>query len=138
MDHPAASDSTATALGVILTPSSTLQRRLALAADDREATIALYGALITGKVYASDVEILLGVNGPFVEFISHPTASGPALVLFSSRSRFLPHTRRIELLPFADLLELLPSGVALVLDPGHEAFVIPPEDVAMLKTITAG
>jgi hypothetical protein len=135
MDHPAASDSSASALGLILTPARTVQRHLAVASDDREAVIALYGALLTGKVYAKDFEIVLGVSGPFVEFISQPTASGPALVLFTSRDRFPPETKRIEMLPFAYLLELLPRGVALVLDPGHEAFVISAEDAAMLKMI---
>jgi hypothetical protein len=135
MDQPSAADSCASALGLLLTPTSTVQRWLADAKRDRESVPAFYGALLTGKVYAKDFDIILGVHGPHVEFVPRSTARGPALVLFTSRDRFEPGMMRGEALPFAYLLELLPEGVGLLLDPDHEALVVTADDVAMLRRI---
>ena len=88
MDQPSAADSCASALGLLLTPTSTVQRHLAAAARDPESLPTLYGALLTGKIYAKDFEVILGVDGPSVDFRPRTTACGPALVVFTSRDRF--------------------------------------------------
>lgn len=135
MDQPSAADSCASALGLLLTPTGTVQRHLAAAARDPESLPTLYGALLTGKIYAKDFEVILGVDGPSVDFRSRATTCGPALVVFTSRDRFEHGTRHAEAMPFVYLLELLPDGVGLLVDPEHEAFVASPDDVAMLKRI---
>jgi hypothetical protein len=120
---------------LLLTPPAVVQRHLAAAAADRRREPDLYGALLTGKVYAKDLDVILGVDGPCVEFAPRPTACGPALALFTSRDR-LGSTSRSDGLPFQFLLDLLPDGVGLLIDPDHEAFVVCPADVAMLKRIS--
>jgi hypothetical protein len=139
MHQPPAADSSSSALRSLFTPSTTVQYHLGQAAHDRSNTPALYGALLTGKVFTRDFEVILGVEGPLVEFLPTRTDRGESLVLFTSRNRFQRDMNRMdgEAMPFVYVLELLPHGVGLLLDPEHEAFFISPEDIEMLRRIAA-
>ena len=137
MNNPPAADSSASALRSLFTPSTTVQYHLADAAYDRRNKPALYGALLTGKVYTRDFEVILGVDGPLVEFLPTKTEWGDSLVLFTSRDRFQPDMSAMDgdAMPFVYVLELLPQGIGLLLDPDHEGFFISPEDIEMLRRI---
>ena len=137
MNQPPAADSSASALRSLFTPSTTVQYHLADAAYDRRAKPALYGALLTGKVYARDFEVILGVDGPLVEFLPTDTEWGESLVLFTSRDRFQRDMSSMdgEAMPFVYVLELLPKGVGLLIDPDNEGFFISPDDIEMLRRI---
>lgn len=118
----AASDSTARApmLHAATTAEPEVDRRLAAARHDVRHEAAFYGALLAGKVYVVEGEVVLGDRGPYVEL--RPRMDGERRVLraYTSR-RHLPRgvdPLDVPALPFVALLRGIDEDVEVELNPG--------------------
>lgn len=121
-------------VGMPCSRSAVLHQHLIAAASDERARLDLYASLLMGSVYVESMEILLGEQGPEVEFSTTATKYGPAVIAYSSRTRHRgAHRSDLESTAFAYLLHALPEGVGIVLDPNHECYLIEPEEVRMLR-----
>jgi len=117
----AASDSTARApmLQAMHTAEPVVDRWLVAARHDEQHEVGFYGALLAGKVYVMDCELVLGARGPYVEL--RPQADGERRVLAVHTSRrWLPEgvdPLDVPAMPFVALLRALEAGVELELNP---------------------
>ena len=121
-------------VGMHCSRSSVLHQRLGAAVHDDRARLDLYASLMLGTVYVEGMRILLTDDGPQVEFGVVPTRSGPAVVAYSSRSRYRElDLGDLESIAFEYLVHALPDGVGVVLDPSHECLLVEAEDVRVLR-----
>ncbi len=128
-------DASESQVGLPCSRSAVVHRHLGAAVADETARLDLYTALILGRVYLPQLQVLLDDDGPHVEFQTQSTRSGPAVTVFSSRSRVGSDVEpsAVESMPFGYLLHALPDGVGVVIDPDHEGYVIEPEEIEMLR-----
>jgi hypothetical protein len=140
----AASDSTARApmLHAMPTAEPVVDRWLAAARHDVRHEVGFYGALLAGKVYVMDCELVLGDRGPYVEL--RPRADGERRMLeaYTSR-RQLPEgvdPLDVPAMPFVALLRALEAGVELELNPSTALArtMVAVELELLRRVITAG
>lgn len=83
----AASDSTARApmLHAVLTAGSEIDRYIEAARTSTPDAPGLYAALLMGKVYVTEHELVLGEQGPYVELQPGADARGRVLAVYTSR-----------------------------------------------------
>ena len=117
----AASDSTAGApmLHAMPTAEPVVDRWLAAARNDVRHEVELYGALLAGKVYVMDCELVLGVRGPYVQLRPRVDGERRVLAAYSSRQQLPEGVDSLDVpaMPFVALLRVLETGVALELNP---------------------
>jgi len=104
----------------VATAEPEVDRRLAVAHRDARHEAAFYGALLRGKVYVADCELVLGEHGPYVELQPHGHAGRRVLRVYSAR-RHLPagiDPLDAPSMPFAAVLRALDEDVEVELDPG--------------------
>ncbi len=124
-------------VGMPCSRSAVLHQRLGAAVADEQARVDLYASLMLGTVYVDGMRILLADDGPQVEFDAVPTKQGPAVVAYSSRSRYREFGEQDpESIAFEYLVHALPPGIGIVVDPNHECLLIEASDVRMLRDST--
>lgn len=124
----------------LFTPPTTTQRHLDRAHVDRRHKPELFGALLSGKVYVLDFDIVLTEDGPELEFPVQPGRFGRFVTLYSGRNR-LPASRdpmEAEAMPFVTVLRWLPHGVSICVDPDYLDYVISPSETEVLRRIMPG
>ena len=94
----------------------------------------LYAALLRSRVYVRDVELVLGVDGPFREFAPSYDRHGAVLDVFTARDR-VPHGVDAEGMSFRSLLRSLRPGVRIRIDRGQVGHVITLQELSMLRRI---
>ncbi|MEX1362394.1 MAG: SseB family protein [Nannocystaceae bacterium] len=120
------------------TPEPQLERHLQRARHDERYRHWLFGALLVGKVYVADFELLLGHDGPMIELRPHEDGAGRVLAVYTSLARVPGQIDAddVETMPFAELLQTLESGVDLCLNPdGPQAHRIAAEELDLLRRV---
>ncbi len=118
--EPAASDR-APQLRAIFTPEHELERHLESAAQDPRYRHWLLGALLAGKVFVTDYEIVLDEPGPYLELCPDAGPRGPVLAVYTSRNRVpagVP-VMDAQAMPFAYLLGVLDCHASMIINPGE-------------------
>lgn len=133
--HENAADSNVAMLRSWVLPPAVVQQHLAAAARDGRHRGSLFGVLLAGKIYAVDFDVLLDVDGPHMEFFMTDTVDGPAVAVYTSRTRVGDSraAHGAESMPFAYLLCALPPQTRILIDPDNEALVIEPDEVDQLR-----
>jgi hypothetical protein len=94
----------------------------------------LYAALLRSRVYVRDVELILGVDGPFREFAPSYDRLGPVLDVYTSRDR-IPDGADAEGMSFRSALRSIRPGVRIRIDRDHVGHVISLRELTMLRKI---
>jgi hypothetical protein len=101
----------------------------------------LYAALLTGKVYVADCELVLGDRGPYVELRPRVEGERRVMVAYTSR-RHLPEgvdPLDVPAMPFVALLRALEGDVELELNPGGAlARTMEAMELELLRRVMAG
>ncbi len=117
------------------TEAGQLEQMLAVAREDAHYVPSLYGTLLSGEVYVTDCEMVLGDEGPYVELCPRRDAQGRVLAVYPSAER-APDPREAQPVSFISVLAALSSGVAVVLDPGGSLhYRIDPIELELLRRV---
>lgn len=117
-----ASESTARAplLHAACTAEPEVDHHLAVAQADTRHEPWLYGALLAGRVYVTEYELVLGDHGPYVELQPRSAGEAGVLAVYTSRQHVPAGEDPLDAqaLPFAVMLRTLDAGTEVEINPG--------------------
>lgn len=102
------------------TAAAELERRLATARHDVRHEADFYAALLAGKVFVVDCELVLGEQGPCVELQPRVEGDCRVLVMYTSRRHLPAGVDPLDApsMPFTAVLRAMGDDVEVALDPG--------------------